>query len=422
MSFNTIDDLNAAINADNTVTTPVTIDIGGDFSLNGTAVAVTDFANTVSDLVADGTRTVTAGGNAEQITLVSTVATGVSVGTGGVGGTLVTGLPVSYLRGTRILTSQGEIAVEELQPGMLLAARFGWFRPVKWIGVQSFNGRFLGRSKAPVCFRAGSLGPDIPHRDLTVSPGHSILFGERLVCAELLVNDVTITQQAGRELVEYFHIDLGAHDCVLADGAWAESYAEHRDRAMFHNHLEFTAAFPDHVPTWQALCLPRIERSDDPALVAIRGELATPVADRSFTAESDVHLLADGRRIDPISVEDKRWIFAVPAETWSLRLRSNATRPSTSGTSTDHRLLGFLISQITAETDGETISLLADDADLGEGFHRVEQDGAGKSWRWTDGDALLPATLLGDGASATMLTITGRGLRQYIVHALSQAA
>ncbi len=177
---------------------------------------------------------------------------------------------VCYLRGTRILTAAGEQPVEALAIGDVLATRGRGLQRVKWIGRQSFDPRFVrnNREKLPVCIKAGALGGGLPLRDLFVSPGHSMLMGEILILARNLVNGLTITQGEPAGEVHYYNIELEAHDCVLAEGCWAESYADAPGlRAQFHNAAEFAALYPDYVePRALSLCLPRPEFG--PALAA----------------------------------------------------------------------------------------------------------------------------------------------------------
>lgn len=329
---------------------------------------------------------------------------------------------VCYLRGTLILTSRGEVAVEDLQPGMMLATRFGGLRPLQWIGQQSFDGLFLGESHAPVLFKAGALGTNMPVRDLRVSPAHCMMLDDHLVPAHLLVNDVTITQNAVAGRVDYFHVDLGEHDCVLADGAWAESYACRANRAMFHNLEAFKVTFPEDSQMWQSLCLPLLDLEDGGVLASILARLAARIQPTAFTVESNVHLRADGERIDPSLVDGETMVFLVPARTVTLRLMSNAARPSALGESTDNRPLGFCICSITAQTAKTTVSLQADHADFNEGFYATEHDVQNLGKRWSNGDALLPAILLGNGESTVTLTVNGHGLSQYVAPDILRAA
>ncbi|MCX7379818.1 MAG: Hint domain-containing protein, partial [Alphaproteobacteria bacterium] len=179
----------------------------------------------------------------------------------GFSGTLVYGGVVCFLRGALILTARGEVPVETLRAGDLVVTKFGGLRPVRWIGTQRFEGRLAGKGHQPIRFARGSLGNGVPSCDLRVSPGHAMLVqdgqgGEVLAHAGALVNGSTIAQERVRGEIEYFHIDLGPHDCVLANGAWAESYFEDRNRDAFHNAAAFHALNPGHETVRQATCLP----------------------------------------------------------------------------------------------------------------------------------------------------------------------
>jgi hypothetical protein len=187
-------------------------------------------------------------------------------------------LAICFLRGTLILTARGEVKVERLGAGDLVATKFGGLRPVRWMGTQRFEGRLAGKGHQPIRFVAGSLGQGVPSCDLFVSPGHAMLIpggdgGELLAHAGALVNGETITQERVRGEIEYFHIDLGPHDCVLASGAWAESYFEDRNRDAFHNAAEFHALNPGHAAERQATCLP-IVTAEHPGIDGVRRVLA----------------------------------------------------------------------------------------------------------------------------------------------------
>jgi hypothetical protein len=189
-------------------------------------------------------------------------------------------LAVCYLRGTRIATPAGEVAVEALGIGDAVITRFNGYRKIKWIGRQSFARRFVADNfdQIPVRIKTGALGGGLPRRDLFVSPGHSMLIDGVLVLAAALVNGVTITQGWAPEEIHYYQIEFETHDCVLAEGAWAESYADTPElRAKFHNVAEFYALYPGHVePEAQVLCAPRPLKG--PALAAVLAPLVQNVA------------------------------------------------------------------------------------------------------------------------------------------------
>ena len=317
-----------------------------------------------------------------------------------------------YLRGTRVMTTTGEVAVEDLRTGDVMVTRFGPLRPVKWIGRQSFNGRFLGQEKAPVCFRAGSLAPNVPCRDLRVSPEHSMVIDSKLVMAKLLVNGVTITQEATTDQIDYFHIDLGVHDCLIADGAWSESYAEQDNRASFHNAAEFSALFPNHQATFQEFCLPPIHPAG-PGLVPILAKLADRYPADSFTDDPDLHLMADGTRIDPSLVGGLSWHFEVPAGVRDLRLVSRACSPVTAGLSDDRRRLGFCVMGITVSTPDETRTIHASHRQFGAGVHELEERD-GQCCRWTDGDCRLPDALLAGIDEPVTLAVSGHAFAKFL--------
>ncbi len=180
---------------------------------------------------------------------------------GGNGEVVVTQAPLCFLRGTRILTPTGETRVEDLQVGDLVVTRFSGIQPVKWIGRHSpapDNG-----ANTPVCIQASALGERLPARDLYVSPGHSVLVDGSLLLARLLVNGVTITQDWCPPRIDYFHVELAAHDCVIAEGAWAETFADAQvSRSRFANAAEYEALYPEDGPAPDefVLCAPRPER------------------------------------------------------------------------------------------------------------------------------------------------------------------
>jgi len=171
--------------------------------------------------------------------------------------------PLCFLRGTNILTHTGEVCVEALNIGDLVVTRFNGMQPVKWIGRQSYAAHFVQKDqdKLPVRIGANALGNRFPLRDLYVSPGHSMLLGGSLVLARCLVNGITITQGPAPRQIDYFSVELEDHDCVAAQGAWSETYADAPgQRAQFHNAAEYFALYPDAPPPDELrLCVPRPE-------------------------------------------------------------------------------------------------------------------------------------------------------------------
>lgn len=173
----------------------------------------------------------------------------------------VTPFPVCFLEGTRIATPTGERAVESLAVGDLVTTADGTARPVRWIGRQTIVALFADPLHAyPIRIAEGALGDALPVRDLFVSPDHALLVDGLLVQAAALVNGASIARvPAPAPRFTYFHVDLGTHDLVLAEGAPAESFLDTVTRRRFDNHAEFEALYGSEAATITELPLPRIK-------------------------------------------------------------------------------------------------------------------------------------------------------------------
>jgi hypothetical protein len=315
---------------------------------------------------------------------------------------------ICYLAGTRILTARGEVAVEALVAGDLVATRFGGLRPVRWIGRQGFDGRLLGARNAPVRFLAGALGVGMPIRDLMVSPDHSMVVDDHLVPARLLVNGVTVVQEAVWGRVDYLHVDLGPHDLVLAEGVWSESYAAMGNRQGFHNAGDF-----DGEERVEAMCLPQVG-GEDGRLPGLRARVMRHVPGACFGADAALHLVADGQRVVGQAGAAGELRFRVPAGVRRLRLGSRSTCPAVLGESDDHRILGFRVTGLGVSPDqGAAWSCGLET--LAAGWHAAEA-----GWRRTDGDGDLAPLLAEGGGGAFWLSVRGTGLTRYLAEGAGQ--
>lgn len=166
--------------------------------------------------------------------------------------------PVCYLKGTWIMTQNGEVKIEDLREGDMVLCRFGGVKPVKWIGRQKFSGPTASLG-LPVRIKEGALADGIPSADLFVSEGHSMLVNGVLVLAKNLVNGLSAIRVEDGSEWEYYQIDLGVHDLVLANRSWSESFADCGDfRARFDNYREYLMRFGDEAgPETPDLCLDR---------------------------------------------------------------------------------------------------------------------------------------------------------------------
>lgn len=133
-----------------------------------------------------------------------------------------------FLRGTRIETAEGMVAVEDLTDGMLISTMDRGLQPVLRVLSKTVGAR---GPLAPVRIETGVLGNDRP---LLVSPHHrmlvtgwraEILTGEVEVLAHAidLVDDRRVRIEPQAE-VEYFHLLFDRHEIIFAEGAPTESY------------------------------------------------------------------------------------------------------------------------------------------------------------------------------------------------------
>ncbi len=173
--------------------------------------------------------------------------------------------PVCFSSGTNILTQSGDVPVEQLAVGDRVVTTTGEVRPIRWIGHRYLNGHgcVLPHDQQPVRIRAGAFGPGLPARDLRLSPGHPVLVGAdadgaggHLVPIMCLINGTSISREPVSS-VTYWHVELDAHDILLAEGLSAESYLDWGDRPFFTEGSDHALHNPDFVvPGLAARCRP----------------------------------------------------------------------------------------------------------------------------------------------------------------------
>jgi O-antigen biosynthesis protein len=181
------------------------------------------------------------------------------------GGSDITIVPC-HLAGMLIRTDRCEIAVEALAIGDRVVTHSAEAKSIKWIGRRAYAKPFSteNRDVIPIRFRTGSLGENIPVRDLYVSPHHAMFVDGVLVPAEALVNGVSVLRAKEIDPIRYFHVELAAHDVIFAEGAPAETFVDCDSRLMFHNAHEFPELYPgDSTAAWE-FCAPHVEEGSTP--------------------------------------------------------------------------------------------------------------------------------------------------------------
>ena len=112
----------------------------------------------------------------------------------------------------------------------------------------------------------------MPHRDLLLSPDHSVFVDDVLIPIKHLINGETIVQEPV-DTITYYHVELGEHDVLLAEGMPAESYLEDGARRAFDNAEGPVALQPDFARRrWEAFgCAPLVLTG--PKLAAVTARL-----------------------------------------------------------------------------------------------------------------------------------------------------
>ena len=160
-----------------------------------------------------------------------------------------------FATGTLIRTARGDVPVEALAVGDLAVTASGAERPIRWIGHRDIDCRTHPRphDARPVRVAAHAFGAGLPARDLYLSPGHPVLVGAdedsaggHLVPVMCLINGTTI-ERTEADSVTYWHVELDAHDILLAEGLPAESYLDWGDRDFFAEGSDHALMNPDFV-------------------------------------------------------------------------------------------------------------------------------------------------------------------------------
>jgi hypothetical protein len=127
------------------------------------------------------------------------------------------------------------------------------------------------------------------------------------------------------------------------------------------------------------------------------------------SADPDLHLVVDGRRILPFDRIGSQYFFRLARPSRNIQLLSRAGVANASRLNGDDRPLGYAVQHLAAAAANGSVALRLDTEELLDGFYAYEQDG----WRWTTGHATLPADLLDGLAGEITLTVTGFGLPDY---------
>jgi len=193
-----------------------------------------------------------------------------------------------FATGTMIETAEGFTPVEYLSPGDMVKCGDGKYRPICWVSRRAVTApeMRLHPDYRPIRIARDALYPNVPSRDLVVSPQHRIviddwraelLFGQErvLVPAVHLLNDRDITRDHTIDEVTYYHFMFDRHHTVFSNGLESESFfpgveairgVEEAARA------ELFALFPELADDPDALgdtCCPTLKAHEAMAMVGL---------------------------------------------------------------------------------------------------------------------------------------------------------
>jgi hypothetical protein len=330
-----------------------------------------------------------------------------------------------FVRGSSIRTSNGDVAVEALRAGDMVAT---WqngetvFRPITWMGGRKVNlaAHPQPETVQPIRIQRGAFADNTPQRDLLVSPDHGIFVDGKLVCARQLVNGTTITRENGLAAVEYFHVELDQHAILYSEGLLSESYLDTGNRGLFTNSGKPIVLHPnlttqaDHPTREAASCVPFVwdEANVQPVWEALAERAATlgqPVPTVDTTIDPKVSIVADGRSLQPVYAANGRYHFLLPQGVREVRLVSLTASPTdTRPWLEDRRRLGVYVARIVVRSAQEVQDIPVDHPALSKGWWSVEHNGT-ELRRWTDGDAVLSLPVT-DAATMLEIHATNSGL------------
>lgn len=143
---------------------------------------------------------------------------------------------ICFCAGTLIETANGLVAIENVAVGDLVVTLDHGLQPIRWIGRSDvgLGSTIINPEILPVKVEAGSMGANLPIRDLWLSPQHRVLVRskivqrmtgkpEALVAIKQLCAMPGITQSNTPSEVSYLHLRLDRHELVRAEGLWAET-------------------------------------------------------------------------------------------------------------------------------------------------------------------------------------------------------
>ncbi len=293
-----------------------------------------------------------------------------------------------FAAGTRIATPDGDAAIETLAPGQRISLANGGSAPIRWIGRRRIacDRHPNPPTVWPIRIAAGAFGSGRPNRELLLSPDHAVFIDAEggapgvLIPIRCLLNGVTVVQDRPSE-VTYFHLELPAHEVILAEGLACESYLDLGNRSAFDNGEGALLLHPDLATRiWQRdACAELI--LGGPMLAAARWQLIRQADRLGHAATDDPELrLRVGQKLLRPERAGLGLRFLLPSGARFARLLSRTCIHADIEHADTTRCRGVAVAGLLL--DRQAIDLA--DRRLGAGWHKPA---AGS--RCTDGDARI---------------------------------
>ena len=187
----------------------------------------------------------------------------------------------AFARGTLVQTPDGQVAVEDLQPGDMVDTSTGEPAELVWIGSSTFVPADVGRRMPLVRIMADSFGQGRPSSFLTVGPAARVLQtphhlrgdsdGTRLLTpVRQFVDGVNVIEVVPPTPVRLFHLCLSRHAAINVGGIEMETFHPGAGATRTVSHAlrdRFLGMFPriGHVTDFGPLAHPRAPDADSEA-------------------------------------------------------------------------------------------------------------------------------------------------------------
>jgi len=311
-----------------------------------------------------------------------------------------------YLPGSMIRTPEGGKAVETLEIGDELVV---WdpttasekVEAIVWVGTRKVVAQphlADDLSNYPVRILKDALSDGVPYKDMLITAEHCLFFEGKFVPARMLVNRRSIFYDHDLTVFDVYHVETARHSVLIADGVLSESFLNTENHKTFHQSSKVASLRPERAMTW----------AEDAAVpLGVNREFVEPLSRRiearasaagitqrdaapELTEDADLHLVTDtGMSIRPAREHNGRVMFMIPTGVQSVRIASNASRPSDviGPFVDDRRYFGVAVGEIMIFASGHThtITTHLTDKEL-DGWNTLEWEDT----RWTSGNGLLP--------------------------------